>query len=240
MKKLIIICLITITLLLLMVGLVEAGGIGISPSVVDFKEILTNKVYEKNVRIHNTYDYAINVSLEVEEYNGWLSFPETTEVLPNSYKDVIIKISVPKKSVLGSYETMGYAKALCGEWICVRIGFKIVFVVTNQKIFVGVVDNIRTRDVVQGEPLKFLIGYLNYGNVDNKVLTKIDIKREGIIVNNFNTQFVVNPYSSTTKTLYYNKTSNLGLGQYTADVKVYLKNSGLKLLGERTLYFKVY
>ena len=225
---------------LLMVGLVEAGGIGISPSVVDFKEILTNNVYERSVRIHNTYDYAINVTLEVEEYNGWLSFPEKIEVPANSYKDVSIKISVPKKVELGSYETMAYAKALCGEWICVAVGFKINFVVTNQKIFVGVVDNIRTRDVVQGEPLKFLIGYLNYGNVDNKVLVKVDIKKEGIIVKNFNAQFTVNPYSFITKTLYYKKTNNLELGQYSADVEVYLKNGGLKLLGERTVYFKVY
>ena len=237
MKKTI---LVAILLFIAMVGVVSAVGLGVAPSVLDFKDVLRNREYERSIKIDNTASYPVNVTLSIVDYSDWFEFPEMVEVEGYNTR-VPIKLKVPRRTPLGDYETMAYAMVYnqYGNFNY-GVGFKIKFTVTNERIYCGYVDNIRTRDVIQGEPLKFIVGYANCGNIRHRVIMNINIQKQGEIVKRIRRSFRMLAYSQGTITKYYSRTNKLEKGQYTADVKVYMKQrKEMELLKERTVYFKV-
>lgn len=240
MKKTICILLAT---LLLTIGAVSAYGLGVAPSVVNFKDVLRNKVYYATVSIQNPNDIPIDVSLDIEQYNKWIEYPEIVSVPANGNTNVMMKIRVPKKTPLGDYQTRANARMIIdnngGIGLGVGVGFDIIFTVTKERIYNGWVDNILTRDVIQGEDLRILVGYANDGNVNNKVIVKTDIKKSGTKVASFRNRFKVKYYSSKTLESNYN-TIDLAKGYYKADVKVYLRQRRrLTLLKQKEVSFSV-
>ncbi len=236
--------LVSLLVLLLSASIIEAVGLGVSPSEVKFKDILRNREYQKNVRIQSTASYPVNVTLNIEQYNNWIKYPTIVEVPANGYKDVILALNVPKKTPLGYYETMAYATGqpanYSGITIILRIGFKIFINVTNEKIYDGYVDNILTRDITKGNPFKILVGYWNKGNVDNKVIVRTTVYRQGDYFMDFNRQFTIPAFTSQELTAQYLRTNEWQIGQYSADVKVSMLNGRQKQqLTQKTVYFKV-
>ncbi len=235
---------INIIMFILVIGIVNAAGIGVAPSVLEFKDALKGSTYEKEFKIDNTGDKDIIAVIEIMEYEDWFTLDPGTEVRVGgkSSAKVKVKIDIPEDTAIGDYETMIYVKGkpadvLEGMGLVPGAGFKAKITVTDKEIVEGYVDNILTRDTTLNNEVKFIIGFLNKGNVDVSPNAEITIKTEtDEIVDSFEKQFDAVKARASQSLIAEYDTKGKALGKYKADVQVYLNN---ELLKERTVYFKI-
>ncbi len=228
---------ITISILILIIPLTNAAGIGIAPSTIEFIDVLRGSTYEKEFKIDNTADEDINAMISIDEYEDWITLVPGNSV-PVSARDssmVKMMVDVPRDAREGVYETDMHVEGKPvetreGVGLIPGAGFKAVIRVTDEKIIEGYVDNIRTRDGNLEEKPKFLITLLNKGNVEvtpNVEILVGDDKMEEELDS-------LLPWKSDTYTIEYDKEVFRGL--QTAIVKVYL---GKKLVTEKEVSFSM-
>ena len=231
-----------IVMLISLVQLVSAAGIGVAPSELKFENALKGSSYEKEIKIDNTGEKEIIAEIEIINHKEWFTLEESVKVPAKGSAKVKVTIDIPEDTENGEYETMVYVKGKPadvteGMGLIPGAGFKIKITVTDKEIIEGYVDNILTRDTTLNKDVKFIIGFLNKGNVPINPNAKITIKTEDDkTITNFETQFEsVKSGESKSLTTEYN-TKGMAVGKYKADVSVYLNN---ELLKEKTVYFKV-
>lgn len=251
MKKIII-----ILVLLLFATIVLADGMGVIN--MDFGDVTKKTTIQREFRFFpfdTDYEPYTDVSKEgvtaiVEIYKTGnlphLQIEEGLYEVPiNEYTRLMATLYIPPNAKRGDYSGRICAVGSCPdeyEGMCLRVGAcaSVSYNITNEEIVCGYVDNIRTRDVIQGEPLRILVGFLNCGNIPTTVIVKSNIIKENEIIKTFRRKFELPPYSSDTLEGQYKRTNELDKGQYQVEVKVYAGEKGkLNLLGERTINFLV-
>ena len=232
-----------IAMLILLVKAVSATGIGVAPSELIFKDALKGYSYEKEFKIDNTGDKDIIAEIDVISYRDLFSLsPGTSIRIPaKGSSKVKVTVNIPSNTSNGNYETMVYVKGKPadtseGMGLIPGAGFKALISVTDKKIVKGYVDNILTRDTTLNGKVNFIIGFWNQGNVEAKPNAKIAIKMENDeFVASFEKEFLAKAGASESLLAEYD-TKGKALGEYKADVQIYLNN---ELLDEKTVYFKI-
>lgn len=233
---------VTIIMLISLIQTVSAAGIGVSPSELKFEDALKGSAYEKDIKIDNTGDDDIIAEIDIIDHKEWFTLDESVKVPAKSSAKVKVMISIPEDTENGEYETMVYVKgrpadAAEGMGLIPGAGFKAKISVTDQEIIKGYVDNILTRDATFGSNVKFIVGFLNQGNVQADPLAKITIKTEtDDFVADFEKQFEAVKAGAGESLIAEYSTKGLDLGKYKADVGVYLND---ELLKEKTVYFRI-
>ena len=228
----------SIVLLVLLVGTVSAIGGGVSPSTLDYNGVARDNEYTKTIRVFNTGSDNVMANISFDNFGDWFTYQKSLLVPANGYTDIPITLKVPEEIPLGSYSTMAYVTFEAQGMFILKFGFKVNIVVTTEIINVYV-DSILTRDTTKTIPVKFLIGVYNYGNVPTDVIVTVDIKQNNNIIKHAEQIFTV-PYWVSQQLVMEYPTKKLQAGQYSADIKVYLKNNGVRqLLKEKTVWFKV-
>ena len=235
---------ISILMCIALIQIVNAAGIGVAPSILEFKDALKGSSYEKEFKIDNTGDGDIIAVIEIMNLTDWFILEPGTEVKVPAKGSSKVKttIDIPEDTPNGGYETMIYVKGKPadtteGMGLIPGAGFKAKITVTDQEIIEGYVDNILTRDTTLNGKVNFIIGFLNKGNVEASPNAKIAIKTEtDELIGSFEKQFkAVKAWASESLIAEYD-TKGKALGKYKADVQVYLNN---ELLEEKTVYFKI-
>lgn len=228
-----------LVLLVLLVGTVSAAGGGVSPSSLEYNNVMKNREYTKTMRVFNTGSTNVNANISFDSFGDWFAYQKNFVVPASGYIDIPLTLKVPKKTQLGNYTTMAYAIFEPQGMFVLKFGFKVNIVATATKIVNVYVDNILTRDTTKGIPVKFLIGLYNYGNVPADVIVTADVKKDNNLVKHIERRFIV-PYWVSQQLVMEYPTKKLQNGQYSADIRVYVKNNGVKqLLKEKTVWFKV-
>lgn len=229
---------------IMLISLVNAAGLGVSPSEVFFDQALKGSTYIQDLKIDNTGESDIIADIQITGFNDWFRFDPgmSVKVLAKGSSSARISLTVPPATPNGIYESVGFIKgnpAVAGQGMGLipGVGFKIKVNVTDQRIAQGFVDNILTRDTVLNKNVMFLIGFMNKGNVPIAPRAKFIIKdQDGNNIDNFDKQFTnVNPGVVQTLIAEY-ETMGKPLGSYQAFVQVYLDSA---LLLEKTVYFKI-
>ncbi|MBE8538573.1 hypothetical protein [Geoglobus acetivorans] len=162
-------------LVLALVYGVEAISIGISPSFIDFKDLLRGQVVEGRARIYNTQDSPAQFKIETGEFSEWVEVLNTTggvideiEVPANGYFEIIVRLKIPEDAANGNYKIPVFFVS-SSEGGKVGVGMKaplnLVFTVTGEqkksvKLMLFTID-----DTEVGIPARMEVDLLNNGNV---------------------------------------------------------------------------
>ncbi|MFH1438994.1 MAG: hypothetical protein ABIG89_00375, partial [Candidatus Woesearchaeota archaeon] len=178
----------TIIMIIMLLSLVTsafAAGIGVSPSTIKFENALKGTTYIKEFKIDNTAEQEIIATLSINEHKDWIKFSPGMNVRVPAKSSEIVKVtlSIPKETVNGEYEAKVSvegkpAEEAGGMGLIPGAAFTIKMDITDEVIIKGFVDNILTRDTAMNENVKFIVGFMNQGNVIASPNAEITIKDE--------------------------------------------------------------
>lgn len=220
-----------------------ASGIGISPTNINFEDILTGNDYEKELKIDNLGREDIIASIEFDKYKSWFKLSENDILISSdSSEKTTLIINTPPDIEVGEYETLAYVSSTKPEGenivgVMPRVAFKIKIRVTDKEIIEGYIDNIIARDVEKNEDVVFKTTFVNKGNLESSPIADIIIKKpNGLEIDSFEKTFMnIQPYKTQTLDFSYS-TINTQPGSYVADIIFRLDN---KVLKEKSVSFRV-
>ena len=176
----------SLSLMLILTSFVVYGaGLGVAPATLNFKDALIDSVTEKQLTIQNPGDEAILVSINVEgELSDWIKLSSGKVEIPGKGSAKISVLLTPTE--VGEYTSKFKVRAEStaevegsGMGLLPGVDTSIVATVTDEEIIKGEVSKILTKDENYGDPVKFTIGFTNYGNVAAGPSVKIDIVKRG-------------------------------------------------------------
>jgi hypothetical protein len=177
--------LISLVLMILLAGIVNASGIGVAPATLKFENALKGTTTEKEISIQNPGDEPIFASIEIEgELEEWIELSSTkVEVPAKGNTKIIVKLT---PSEVGKYTSKIKVRAEAagdiegsGMGLLPGVDTSIVATITDQGIISGEVSKILTKDEVYGTPVTFTIGFSNTGNIPIGPKVKISIEKRG-------------------------------------------------------------
>jgi hypothetical protein len=226
---------------LIAVHQVAAIGIGVSPSVISIENLLAGSEHTIVMTLTNPSTTSIRVTPSTESLERLLRFqPPSLTIAPEGIEEVRLTISVPRTGAPRSYQSRLHFEAEASADSAVGIipgaTTEILFSATNERMISGSVDNIRTRDVSQGDPIPIYIGFVNTGNVEVEPQARIDLRTlsgEPIVLLESPLQ-AVEPRRSAELIAWLDP---LEIGSYRAQVELVL---GSQTLADKELTFNVF
>ena len=222
-----------------------ASGIGVSPTTLNYENVMKNASNQKQVMLFNTEDtdkyYEIYASGNT---SGWFSFSEKEfKVSPGSNKPIVVTVTPPADIPNGIYEGIIYIKEITnvtgGEGASVGIapavGVKTIMNITGKELISGIVHKISAEDDEIGKPIKFLIRYSNTGNVKSGPKIIIKISKDGEQIDTIEKEITL--FAGENKDILIEwETLKREAGDYAANVEVFLND---EKLAEERIVFKI-
>jgi len=173
----------------LMVNIVEATGIGISPPRVFAENLLRGSHFEKTVELSKSdVGEELKVTVQVDEqFKGWIStdrgleftFPKDANTLP-----ITIIIDVPKDAANGEYkgnirirlESLTKKETgKIGSSVAAGVVISINIDVTGKQVLDYTISSIKIPSTEEDDPINIFITIDNKGNVKAKP-TKVQVE----------------------------------------------------------------
>jgi len=225
---------------LLCINLAYAIGIGVAPATATYNDILRGNEYIKQINVQNPNDEPMVVSLEVENYSEWFSYPTQWEIPAKNYDTKInLVLNVPTEVELGEYHTIGKVRQVVDSSgtmsFAVGVNFNIDISLTDEIIRIGEVDYILSNDVLKGNDLIVRSVCDNKGNVPINPIISANLYKSGVLVSTESKEYNVNVGQSMQIPLNF-ITDELAAGQYKIEAKVELDG---EVLESRTIYVKI-
>lgn len=245
----------SLSLFLLIVLKVEASGLAMGPTSIRIDNAVRGGEYEKYLFIHSTNNGELNLSANVTgNCSDWIYFylmedqtkPVTSFIVPaNGDFTLLVKFKIPEDTPTGNYssiifvqQTPDAVKPSDGNLssVGIRVRSTADIAVTGNQIITGEIKSVTTADTEINRPLRIKVSFQNTGNVKEVPLIEVDIKKDDISIDKIT-------YSNTTVKVGLTSvidvewnTIGQTVGNYTANVKVYLENN---MLGEENLNFNI-
>ncbi|MBD3163812.1 hypothetical protein GF323_01305 [Candidatus Woesearchaeota archaeon] len=179
--------LLNLVISIFLISFVYAVGLGVAPAPVSFENALKGAATEKQISVQNPGENAITVSMEIEgETAEWIDFlpASTVEVPAKGQTKVTLRLTPPENEPNGRYTGKILTRAKgssgfegSGMGIFPGVDTELIATITDREIIRGSVANILTKDEEYGDPVRFLIGFTNEGNVPAGPDVRIEIKK---------------------------------------------------------------
>ena len=220
-------------------------GIGVSPTALNYENVMKGAPNQKQIMLFNTED----TEKYYEIYSGgntseWFSFSEKNfSISPKSSKPIIVTVTPPFDIPNGVYEDIIYIKEVTnfkgGEGASVGIapavGVKTIMNISEKEIISGIVHKISAENNEIGEPIQFLIRYSNTGNVKSAPEIIINISKGRENMDTIEKEVAVSAGQNKDILIEW-ETLNQEAGDYVANIGVFLDNSQTKSEG---IVFKI-
>ncbi len=242
--------LLPLAILLLLIPVAFAAGIGVGPGVVRFKDVLFGGYAERQIKITNPDPYPALVEIEPRgEIADWISFkPGNNFTIPPSSTYTATAIVQPPNDIpAGTYKgelsitsTPQRPADVTGAFgVLIQSGaaLKVELSITSQEI-INYVGKVTIRDTEIDLPIEVTLAGKNYGNVRVKPLLVLEImdRDQAQILRTVELQgSEVLP--TTEKTDVFSVSSeNLSEGQYWVNATIYVND---EVVGRQLLTFDV-
>ncbi len=220
----------------------SAAAMGLSPSRITIDSALKGETYQQSLRVFNLEDSPVVVEFNVtDNFTGWATFynaddletPITSGEIPgNGDSFFLMKIHIPEDTPNGEYTGDLVVKTAAGSYTGTETGSSVShgiksrmrITVTGDELLSGEVLGITIFDAEVNRETRVRLQFKNTGNVKENPVLKADIKREGSSIDSFEftgPDFQVGELKSVDFS--WDTTGNPP-GEYTADVRVYLKD----------------
>jgi hypothetical protein len=166
---------IILTVIFALCGSAAAVSLGISPSMVDFKQVLKGGYAEKTATISTSSQQPLDISISAGgQIGSWLSTSENSFVLdPNSRKTIVIKVIPPADTPSGTYtgtvtaisKPSATSSGAMGAIIVTAVETQVTIEVTGDQVEKFEVSSVSTEDTEEGQPIQFDLKVDNQGNV---------------------------------------------------------------------------
>ena len=247
MKKLIIIALMSVFLIS---SYAHAGGIGAGPGTITFPKVLRDGFSEKTIKISNINNFPVTINAEIEgEIADWLALESGNrfEIPASTFREIKIVIKPPKDAAIGFYNgsvtfvssSRGVSIEGYGTAIETAVRLSAVAEITGEQILDFVFKDASVRDTEENLPVEFTVTGENTGNVRATPTVHVDIwdrDREKIVLSHEVQLNEVLPTRTETKKFEISS-GNLSIGQYWANVTIYL---GSRAIGQKLLTFDIF
>lgn len=245
-KILLIVFIVSITLL---ASDVKALGLSMGPANIYITGATRGQEYERQLFISNPDTYEKELLLSIEgDCADWASFylTETDEQIANVLippKDnvkVLVRFGIPNDIPTGNYSCVIFAETtpeenVEGSSTGIRVRSNVKIEVTGEQILSGNVRGIEINDIEINQILRIKVYFENTGNVIAAPQVEATLlKNDAQITSIFYNQSVKTQRIETIEAEW--DTIGQTIGNYTANVKVYLDNN---LLEEKNLNFKI-
>ena len=225
------------------------AGFGVSPGILGRENVKPGQSFEQEIvmsRSNPDEDYEVLIETELDEMEGWITFDPGLKVdFPKGEKllKVIARFSIPEAAAYKDYSGIIRFKAspkASAEGVSIVEGVRVdanisITEVDSPELRVRLLD---IEDVVLGDKVKLLIRAENSGNVDiaptRATLSIMDLQ-QNVIESLETTDIEIIP-AFQTNDIYAEFPTELALGEYFADAKVYF---GEDLLREERLVFRI-
>jgi hypothetical protein len=187
MKKKIVFYLVFFVFLVLPIA--YGSGLGVAPAVLTFDDALKGTVTEKQITVQNPGENEIFVSLSVEgEMEDWIKIDKKEGITVPSKGEtkIVVKLDPPVDLENGEYSSnlkivssVGSSVEGSGMGLLPGVNIDIVATITDEEIVDGEVSKVLTKDEAYGNPIKFIIGFTNKGNIPIGPNVKIEIEKRG-------------------------------------------------------------
>ena len=221
---------------------------GVSPAKLEYINVLKGSSLEKQLRITNFNNQEMDCTITVDgNEKDWFTLSQTTVKIPAKGSAAItVSINIPDDAASGVYDSnliyiMPVTSASGGGTgatmnVVGGSAVKTEIKVTGEQIIDGNVFKLLVRDTEIDEPVTFIIGYANTGNVVSGPTLNIQIKRDNSVVGTLTEELEkIKPGTSKEVTVLWD-TKGQKIDSYKADAKVMLNG---KILEEKTLSFKI-
>lgn len=237
-------------MLLLVLGIVYAGGLAISPVKI-YGAGTRGETYEKTITLQSSFTDDVDILFTASGACGdWASFYSKEEpdnqieslVIPaNSGLSVLVKFSVPEDAPSGNYTCSIHAQQNPeGEGVSfvIRLTSVVNFLVSGEQVLSGSVNSMEITNVEENRPLRIVINFQNTGNVVATPSIEMVITKDGRLVDSFiYDEASIKPGAREAIEI-IRDTTGWAVGTYEAAPKVYLNN---ELIFERDrLEFNVF
>ncbi len=219
----------------------KAEGIAISPAKLQF-EIYRGETAESSITLHNPGDKEISYLIQAEDYEDWLSFPETDGTLaPGETREVKIRINPPQDAANGEYSTLITLSFDNDEpqgqlSLAIATAIKTKIILTGSQVVNLFVSNLELQNTEQGLPAIITIELMNKGNVRAQPSAELILKKNSRILNKLTAELPeILPNSRLVSYLNFS-TEKLEPGDYAALIRLRLNNLEIK---EETLDLKI-
>lgn len=242
-------------ILILSGALVAAIGIGIAPNEIKISSALRGTEYDRPLTVFNTGDSANNYSLTADgEAGGWISFYELsdkeapvnlTSIDGKSKRSLLVRFSVPDDAPSGTYSAIIYAKTVPDgvnktENVVAAVLMARTFAelnVTGEQVVDGLVNTVTIESTEPGYPLRIGASFKNTGNVVANPEISVSITKDGEVISSFvSGDARVKPSATETIVAEWNTTSEDAVGDYAANVMIFLDE---KKLASESIPFKI-
>jgi hypothetical protein len=250
MKKLILFATLFLAFMLA-IQLVNAFGLSVLPVYIKMN-VIRGQRFNLSISVYNPGDEGVTYSIKADDkIANWVSFYIENQsaqinqisVPPTSSSDFIASFKIPKDVPNGKYlSTINVGSSLVGEGsentssLSVAVPISVSFQVEGSQFLTGKVISITTTDTEINRLLRIKTEFQNTGDVIATPRIEFVIIKNGALIANFvhnttsvyvdNTSVIITEWDTTGQTV----------GDYVANVKVYLN---VTLLKEENLNFKI-
>ncbi|MEK6852545.1 MAG: hypothetical protein AABX59_01570 [Nanoarchaeota archaeon] len=216
-------------ILILAIPLVDSATIGVSPSVIEFNNMLRDGYAEGHVTVSVAADKPVTITASARgEIAPWLEFNKSFQV-DGEHK---LRLVVRPPDYVANGEHLGYLRVQTsplgdpsdqvGSSVEVGIDVKVSVIITDQQILLCDANSFRASNAEKGFPVLFAADVFNQGNVILKPhgnILILDKRQEQVIKSvNFEGEGILPTLRKSV--VYELDTKDLSLGQYWADFKI--------------------
>ncbi|MHA1289009.1 MAG: COG1470 family protein [Candidatus Thorarchaeota archaeon] len=173
-------------LFLISIGVVEAVGIGASPSEVRFRKVLRGGYAETTIRVSNPNPNPAEVRIELDgDTSEWLTFrPGTSFEIPAEGGYTVTAIIQPPEDLsIGEYKGYIYVRSssssgetgTMGAYIASGARLNAVLEITGEEIVSYIIDDLSVKDTEIDLPIELTLTGINRGNVRVTPEVHVDI-----------------------------------------------------------------
>jgi len=239
--------------LLLAIPLVHATALGISPSVITIENAVKGQEYKESLWVSAMSDTNVNAMLNASgNVSGFIHFYYLTDtkneinnvdVPADGQAQLMVVIRIPADTPNGEYDgkisTVLASKndnTQTNSAVTMMTSSLVMVKVTGTQTLTGDVRSITANDVESGQPLRIMVEFENTGNVKAQPKIDIQISKNGQAVDKITQQNESVDIGGFKIIEVEWDTEGRGIGNMTANVKVYLDN---KLLTSQDVQFKI-
>ncbi|MDD9952912.1 MAG: hypothetical protein OXR66_01085 [Candidatus Woesearchaeota archaeon] len=229
-----------------------AGGLGLSPSIIQEAELVRGETYSYSIKILSNEETDRRVALSVSGDGAtwiFLRDPATNEFVTEPvtipaneersfYVDFILPEDLPNGRYEGHFEVTQVIEESESTVNPVSLVVRSIYRldVTGDERKTGTVPSMTVRDTESGQPLRIRYDFFNTGNVAFAPTADVTVKKDGADVERFEREgLMTRPDETLVQTAEWS-TEGHGTGTFTADVTV--KANGVAI-GEDTLTFNI-
>ncbi len=216
-------------ILLVLAANAAAVSLGVSPSNIEFRDVLKGGYAEGTATISTSSPEPVEISLSVGgEARDWITLGETTFTLePNSRHGVKVMVEPPADAPNGAYKASVTAKTrppaegqqVMGAIIITAVEMQATISVTGDQIIDYEVPSVQVKDTEEGQPIEFNIRVDNRGNTRITPQIRVDIMDEASTIKSLDhgeTEIL----PTTSENILLKVDNDLPIGQYRAKVTV--------------------